>query len=195
MSLAAGQGAGVAAKEGQVRSKFLAKGHKWVFSLEITIGAVFGGAWILLQPWKDSDGPTGLPQRSKAQLEQSTGHLVSVAGPGKSCKADNFRAAPVCVCIGTGHRARSSRCVGKRDLYDARLIARARGDEELSAKERSEREGARHPKHSKKSTTPGGVGKGGGRSGDLGRALRSVYDDTLRETVPDEFLRLIGKLD
>jgi hypothetical protein len=80
-------------------------------------------------------------------------------------------------------------------LYDARLIARARGDEELSAKERSEREGARHPKHSKKSTTPGGVGKGGGRSGDLGRALRSVYDDTLRETVPDDFLRLIGKLD
>jgi hypothetical protein len=65
----------------------------------------------------------------------------------------------------------------------------------LSAKERSEREGARHPKHSKKSTTPGGVGKGGGRSGDLGRALRSVYDDTLRETVPDEFLQLIGKLD
>ncbi|HEY6661341.1 MAG TPA: NepR family anti-sigma factor [Sphingomicrobium sp.] len=32
------------------------------------------------------------------------------------------------------------------------------------------------------------------RSGDLGRALRSVYDDTLRETVPDEFLNLLGKL-
>lgn len=32
------------------------------------------------------------------------------------------------------------------------------------------------------------------RSADLGRALRSVYDDTLRETVPDEFLNLLGKL-
>ena len=32
------------------------------------------------------------------------------------------------------------------------------------------------------------------RSGDLGRALRSVYDDTLRETVPDDFLSLLGKL-
>jgi hypothetical protein len=28
----------------------------------------------------------------------------------------------------------------------------------------------------------------------LGRALRSVYDDTLREAVPDDFLDLIGKL-
>jgi hypothetical protein len=32
------------------------------------------------------------------------------------------------------------------------------------------------------------------RRGDLGRALRSVYDDTLRETVPDDFLNLLGKL-
>ncbi|HEX6660547.1 MAG TPA: NepR family anti-sigma factor [Sphingomicrobium sp.] len=32
------------------------------------------------------------------------------------------------------------------------------------------------------------------RSGDLGRALRSVYDDTLRENVPDEFLDLLGRL-
>lgn len=32
------------------------------------------------------------------------------------------------------------------------------------------------------------------RSSDLGRALRSVYDDTLREAVPDEFLDILGKL-
>jgi len=32
------------------------------------------------------------------------------------------------------------------------------------------------------------------RSADLGRALRSVYDDTLRETVPDEFIDLLGRL-
>ncbi|HEY8435223.1 MAG TPA: NepR family anti-sigma factor [Sphingomicrobium sp.] len=28
----------------------------------------------------------------------------------------------------------------------------------------------------------------------MGRALRTVYDDTLREPVPDDFLSLIGKL-
>jgi hypothetical protein len=28
----------------------------------------------------------------------------------------------------------------------------------------------------------------------VGRALRSVYDDTLREEVPDDFLDLLGKL-
>ena len=29
----------------------------------------------------------------------------------------------------------------------------------------------------------------------IGRALRSVYDDTLREEVPKDFLDLLGKLD
>ncbi|MBB3764335.1 NepR family anti-sigma factor [Sphingomicrobium lutaoense] len=28
----------------------------------------------------------------------------------------------------------------------------------------------------------------------VGRALRSVYDDTLREEIPDEFKDLLGKL-
>jgi len=32
------------------------------------------------------------------------------------------------------------------------------------------------------------------RSTDIGRALRTVYDDTLRETVPNDFLDLLGKL-
>jgi hypothetical protein len=32
------------------------------------------------------------------------------------------------------------------------------------------------------------------RAGDLGRALRTVYDDTLREPVPDDFVDLLGKL-
>ena len=32
------------------------------------------------------------------------------------------------------------------------------------------------------------------RAGDLGRALRSVYDDTLREPVPEDFNDLLGKL-
>jgi len=32
------------------------------------------------------------------------------------------------------------------------------------------------------------------RPADVGRALRTVYDDTLRESVPNEFLDLLGKL-
>jgi hypothetical protein len=32
------------------------------------------------------------------------------------------------------------------------------------------------------------------RTGDLGRALRTIYDDTLRESVPDDFMNLLGKL-
>ncbi|MGH9693654.1 MAG: NepR family anti-sigma factor [Bryobacteraceae bacterium] len=67
---------------------------------------------------------------------------------------------------------------------------RAEGDEELSAKKGSETEGAGHPRHSKKSKSSERTA----RKGDLGRALRSVYDDTLREAVPDDFLSLIGKL-
>lgn len=29
----------------------------------------------------------------------------------------------------------------------------------------------------------------------VGRALRTVYDETLREDIPDDFLSLLGKLD
>jgi hypothetical protein len=40
------------------------------------------------------------------------------------------------------------------------------------------------------------AGKKQGRKpvADVGRALRSVYDDTLRESVPNDFLDLLGKL-
>jgi hypothetical protein len=72
-------------------------------------------------------------------------------------------------------------------------MARARGDEELSAKKATDAEGAGNSRRSKKSN----ISERGGRkarSGDLGRALRTVYDDTLREPVPDDFLNLIGKL-
>jgi hypothetical protein len=63
----------------------------------------------------------------------------------------------------------------------------------LSARKRSDTEGAGDSRRSKKSAAPD-RGRGKARSGDLGRALRSVYDDTLRETVPDDFLNLLGKL-
>lgn len=36
--------------------------------------------------------------------------------------------------------------------------------------------------------------KDSAKSGDVGRVLRSVYDTTLREDVPRDFLDLLGKL-
>lgn len=36
--------------------------------------------------------------------------------------------------------------------------------------------------------------KGDQAEADVGRALKSVYDDTLQEEVPDDFLELLGKL-
>ena len=46
----------------------------------------------------------------------------------------------------------------------------------------------------KKPATPPAAKKRGQKAGDLGRALRSVYDETLREDVPDDFRDLLGKL-
>lgn len=40
---------------------------------------------------------------------------------------------------------------------------------------------------------PRKVRKGAG-SDDVGKALRSAYDEALREEVPDDFLDLLGKL-
>jgi hypothetical protein len=74
-----------------------------------------------------------------------------------------------------------------------RVCTRARGDERLSAKKRSESNEPGNARRSKKSTASDRTAKKQ-RPGDLGRALRSVYDDTLRETIPDDFLNLIGKL-
>jgi hypothetical protein len=64
----------------------------------------------------------------------------------------------------------------------------------LSARKRSETETARRDRRAKKPAASDRHAKKH-RSSDLGRALRSVYDDTLRESVPDDFLTLIGKLD
>ena len=75
---------------------------------------------------------------------------------------------------------------------DARLDPRE-GDERLSAKKRTESDGSAHSQRSRKSNMPQkNVRKP--RPSDLGRALRSIYDDTLREPIPDDFVNLIGKL-
>lgn len=85
---------------------------------------------------------------------------------------------------------RCKRCAESQGLYDA--PTRARGDERLSAKQRSESDGGAHGKR----TRPGDAAKKvrKQRSGDIGRALRTIYDDTLRESVPDDFSDLLGKL-
>jgi len=61
----------------------------------------------------------------------------------------------------------------------------------LSAKVRGHAEGERRSGRPAKPAEKKGRKQ---RATDLGRALRSVYDDTLRETVPDEFVNLLGKL-
>ena len=63
----------------------------------------------------------------------------------------------------------------------------------MSANKRSETEGAGDSGRSSKFRATNAGGRKA-RQGDLGRALRSVYDDTLREAVPDDFEKLLGKL-
>ena len=77
-------------------------------------------------------------------------------------------------------------------MYEARSGPRE-GDERLSARKRSESDEAAHGKRSRKLQSPDKNARKQ-RSTDLGRALRTIYDDTLRESVPDDFLSLIGKL-
>ncbi len=68
------------------------------------------------------------------------------------------------------------------------------GDERLSEGSNSDPPagGGRDKRRSRR----GGKAPGGGRAKaiDLGKALRSVYDTTLREDVPTDFLDLLGKL-
>ena len=74
------------------------------------------------------------------------------------------------------------------------MFTRATGDERLNDGNK------RVPKDTadseERKTAPASKGKKptGHRTADVGRALRSVYDETLRENVPDEFKDLLGKL-
>jgi hypothetical protein len=62
----------------------------------------------------------------------------------------------------------------------------------LSANKRSDSEKAAHTNRGKKPSSDKSSRRQ--RSSDLGRALRSIYDDTLREPIPGDFIDLIGKL-
>ena len=77
--------------------------------------------------------------------------------------------------------------------WSQRAGTRARGDERLSAKQKiePERVGAERSENKK---NPAEKKHRTQRASDIGRALRTVYDDTVREDVPDDFLDLLGKL-
>ena len=72
-----------------------------------------------------------------------------------------------------------------------RRVKPREGDERLSGTKRGKSAGAGRKNGSDAPPSPP---KKKQRTADLGRALRSVYDDTLRESVPDEFTQLLGKL-
>ena len=69
------------------------------------------------------------------------------------------------------------------------------GDEELSVNSKDDPRAAGG--RSKSKSTKASRRSSGGRkaASDVGRALRSVYDTTLREEVPRDFLDLLSKLD
>jgi hypothetical protein len=57
------------------------------------------------------------------------------------------------------------------------------GKQSGEAQDIDNKRGARSPKDRKQD-----------KSNVVGRALRTVYDETLREDIPDDFLDLLGKL-
>ena len=77
-----------------------------------------------------------------------------------------------------------------------------KGDERLSDVTGSESRRASGSREKKRVPKPKATGGASTRTKpsspksptDVGRALRSVYDDTLGERVPDDFLDLLGKL-
>ena len=69
----------------------------------------------------------------------------------------------------------------------------AGGNDSLSESQKGETIGASE-KNKKSPVKPPEKKPGRQRASDVGRALRSVYDETLREQVPDDFSDLLGKL-
>jgi hypothetical protein len=90
--------------------------------------------------------------------------------------------------------------VAQLDFMLKSAHTRARGDERLSGSQRDklhqkDKNGAPPKASAGKAPSDGASPKvGRKRPSEVGRALRSVYDDTLRESVPDDFMDLLGKL-
>ena len=75
-------------------------------------------------------------------------------------------------------------------MHDCRL----EGDDRLSGTDKAKAR-AREAETDSAESKAKGRKKRGGAPAELGRALRSVYDETLREDVPSDFLDLLGKLE
>ena len=73
-----------------------------------------------------------------------------------------------------------------------RACTRARGDERLSDGQKGEAHDKKRGKRPDKDDMEKKPRRN--RGSEIGRALRTVYDDTLREPVPDDFSDLLGKL-
>ena len=114
--------------------------------------------------------------------------MVSVLGWVR-CVADTAAAAGPIV-YGVRHRVRNRLRLSKMIMSAQGPAPRGTGVECQKAK----RDGGSRKFQALEEVTASNRGGRKTRSGDLGRALRSVYDDTLREAVPDDFVSLLGKL-
>lgn len=117
-------------------------------------------------------------------MEPSTADLVSHLADAAFNSQLNARARFVSI------RRRFREPVAPEGETSMRRVDPREGDERLSAKQGGKSAGAGKSGSRRPSNHP----KKRQRTADLGRALRTVYDDTLRETVPDEFIDLLGKL-
>lgn len=141
-----------------------------------------GRASLLFQPCKDVPELEPAPQKSCEMVEPRTADLVSHFARRQS----NSQLHACAFRFGTPNFGEP---VARGVENCMRRESPREGDERLSVTRGGKSGGAakgsgKTPIHPKKRQ----------RSADLGRALRSVYDDTLRETVPDEFQDLLGKL-
>lgn len=132
------------------------------------------------------------PRENDVTLEQSISHLVSLAA--RACtlhrRSGAFARGQV-LCAGSSAFRPKSLRIDFISGYGARLHPRE-GDERLSGSRQNRSDNAGKSSDSGK----GGASEKKDRKQrtDVGRALRTVYDDTLREDVPDDFLDLLGKL-
>ncbi len=129
-------------------------------------------------------------------LEQSTRHLVSVGAVAVGAFDVARVASGRCLAFFRVWRFRQAfKPVAPREATGkaSRACTRSRGDESLGVSNKAgsangaDREVAQNQAPDEKKGRKQ-------RTGDLGRALRTIYDETLRESVPDDFTNLLGKL-
>lgn len=125
-------------------------------------------------------------------LEQSTKHLVS-ASARQGIAAGLSRDDPSrveFVRLGAWCSLNPLHLKGGT-LTRGRACTRARGDERLSVKDKG---GSFRNAKAVQKKSPDEKKSRKQKASDIGRALRTIYDDTLREAVPDDFSDLLGKL-